>query len=122
MKRAFLTVITAIMAFAVPGPTFGQAQFSSDQRAKIKEYVYASHGAPVTIIDRPVVGAKLPASVPLTPVPNDWGRSATKFNFVLTPVPADWSPSGTTYRVSTGSNQVVIVEPSTRRVVEIVKQ
>ena len=123
MNRALLAGVSTIMALAVAGPAFAQArQLALEERAKIKQYVLTAIGDPVTIIERPMIGARLPASVPLNPVPTNWGRSAAKYNYVLTPVPTDWTPSsGTTYRVLKENNQVVLVEPSTREVVEIIK-
>jgi len=122
MNRALLAGFT-VLALATTGPAFAQSLLGPNERSKIKQYVLTTKGAPVTIVERPVVGAKLPASVPLTAVPNDWGRVATKFNFVLTPVPTDGPPSSaTTYRVVEDNNQVVLVNPSTREVVEIIKQ
>ena len=124
MNRALLAGVSTIMALAVAGPAFAQArQLPPEQHAKIKQYLLTAKDAPVTIIERPMIGARIPASVPLTPVPTDWGRSAAKYNYVLTPVPANWTPSsGTTYRVPTENNQVVLVEFSTREVVEIIKR
>ena len=112
MNRALLAGVSTIMALAVAGPAFAQArQLAAEQRAKIKQYVLTAKDAPVTIIERPMIGARLPDTVPLIPVPSDWGRSAAQYNYVLTPVPTDWTPSsGTTYRVLTENNQVVLVE------------
>jgi hypothetical protein len=120
MNRALLAGVAAIGLFSV-GETFAEAvKLAPEQRSKIQEYAFRTK-APVTITDRLVVGDKLPTTVSLTPVPTDWGGSVAKYGYVLTPVPTA-SPSGTTYDVTANNNQVVLVEPSTRDIVAIVKR
>ena len=118
--RALLAGVTAV-SLAVTGQAFAEpAKLAPEQRAKIQDYVFKTP-APVTITDRPVVGATLPPNVQLTPVPTYWGPSLAKYSYVLTPVPTV-SASGTTYNVAANNNQVVLVEPSTREIVGIIKQ
>src|SRR5262245_34296681 len=120
MNRALLAGVAAIGLFSV-GETFAETiELAPEQRSKIQEFAFRTN-APVTIADRPVVGNKLPPTVTLTPVPTDWGRSVAKYGYVLTPVPTV-SPSGTTYDVTANNNQIVLVEPSTREIVAIVKR
>jgi hypothetical protein len=104
MKRTLLAGVTALV-FAVSGQAFGQAtkvEIAPDQRTKIKQYVVKEKVAPVTITDRVAVGTKLPAAVQLKPVPSDWGPTITRYNYVY------------------HNNQVVLVDPSSREVVEII--
>ena len=57
---------------------------------------------PVVVKERVTVGATLPADVELLSVPADWGPSVTKYRYVY------------------HDNNVVLVEPSSRRVVRII--
>jgi hypothetical protein len=57
---------------------------------------------PAMIKDRVTVGATLPADVELIAVPNDWGSDVAKYRYVYT------------------DNHVVLVEPSSRRVVQVI--
>ncbi len=104
MKRALLAGATAL-ALVASGQAFAQAtkiELAPEQRTKIKQYVVTEKIAPVTISERVTVGAKLPATVQLRPVPTDWGPAVTRYNYVY------------------HNNQVVLVEPSSREVVEII--
>ena len=104
MKRILLAGVTAL-AFAISGQAFAQAtkiELAPDQRTKIKEYMVKEKVAPVTISERVTVGTKLPATVQLKPVPTDWGPTVSRYNYVY------------------HNNEVVLVDPSSREVVEII--
>lgn len=73
-----------------------------DQRLKIREYVVKQHVSPVTIRERVTVGATVPADVELMPVPAEWGVARGHRYFY-------WN------------DRVVLVEPSSRRVIEIIE-
>ena len=69
-----------------------------------RERLYLPRGgfpSPVTVKERIRVGAKLPADVELRAVPSDWGPSVTKYRYVYS------------------DNHVYFVEPSSRKVVQI---
>ena len=105
MKRILLAGVTAV-ALAASGQAFAQTatvEIAPEQRTKIKEYVVKEKVRPVTISERISVGATLPADVQLQTVPTAWGPSISKFRYVY------------------HDNNVVLVEPSSRRVVEIIK-
>ena len=70
-----------------------------EQRAVVKEYVTSHKVAPVKLKERLSVGATLPASVRLAPVPAEWGRAYGNYSYVYS------------------DSRVYFVEPSTRRVV-----
>jgi hypothetical protein len=72
-------------------------------RTTIKEYVVKEKIQPVTIQERVTVGAPLAASVELRPVPTDWGPTLTRYNYVY------------------HDNRVVLVEPTSRNVVQIIE-
>ena len=104
MKRVLLAGVTAL-ALTVSGQAFAQTatvEIAPDQRTKIKEYVVKEKVKPVTISERVTVGATLPANVELQSVPSTWGPSVSKFRYVY------------------HNNNVILVEPTSRKVVEII--
>jgi hypothetical protein len=105
MKRLLLAAVTAL-AIAGSDQAFAQAttvEIAPEQRTKMKEYVVKQKVAPVTgIRERVTVGATLPADVELRTVPSDWGPSVSRYRYVY------------------HDNNVVLVDPSSRRVVEVI--
>jgi hypothetical protein len=103
MKRALYAGITAA-ALLVGGQAIAQSvvEISPEQRATIKQYVVKEKVKPVTIRESVRVGATLPADVDLVAVPETWGPSFSKYRYVY------------------HNGDVVLVEPSSRRVVEII--
>jgi hypothetical protein len=77
-------------------------EIAPEQRTRIKEYVVKEKVKPVTVKERVSVGATLPADVELVAVPETWGPSVSKYRYVYS------------------DNHVVLVEPSSRRVVQII--
>jgi hypothetical protein len=77
-------------------------EIAPDQRTKIKQYVTTQKVAPTAVKEKITVGATLPADVRLQPVPTDWGPSVSKYQYVYT------------------DDHVVLVEPSTRKVVTVI--
>jgi hypothetical protein len=77
-------------------------EIAPEQRTRIKEYVVKEKVKPVTVKERVTVGATLPADVDLVAVPETWGPSVSKYRYVYS------------------DNHVVLVEPSSRRVVQII--
>jgi hypothetical protein len=57
---------------------------------------------PVTVKERVSVGATIPADVELVAVPENWGPSVSRYRYVYS------------------DNHVVLVEPSSRRIVQII--
>ncbi len=103
MKR---TIIAGVTALAVVGSSqvFAQAvsiELAPEQRTRIKEYVIKERVAPITVRERVTIGATLPADVELRAVPNDWGPSVSRYRYVY------------------HDDNVVLVDPSSRRVVHI---
>jgi hypothetical protein len=104
MKRSLLAGVAA-MSLLIGGQAIAQStsvEILPDQRARIKEYVVKEKVKPVTIKERVTVGAVLPADIQLVPVPSTWGPSLTKYQYVYS------------------DNHVVLVEPSSRKVIEII--
>jgi hypothetical protein len=104
MKRILLASATAL-AVVLGGQALAQSvavEIAPEQRTKIKEYVVKERVSPVTIQERVTVGATLPANVELRTVPSDWGPSVSRYRYVY------------------HDNRVVLVEPSSRQVVQII--
>ena len=101
MKRFMILAAAAFLSTAAFAQT-ATVEIAPDQRTKIKQYVTTQKIAPVTMKEKVTVGATLPTDVRLQPVPADWGPSVTKYHYVYS-----------------GDN-VVLVEPSTRKVVTVI--
>jgi hypothetical protein len=104
MKRYVLSTATAL-AIAFGAQAVAQSvtvEIAPEQRTRIKEYVVKEKVRPFVMKERVTVGATLPADVELQTVPADWGPSVTKYRYVY------------------HDNHVVLVEPSSRRVVQII--
>ncbi|CAM5195095.1 Nickel/cobalt transporter regulator OS=Bosea thiooxidans OX=53254 GN=SAMN05660750_00616 PE=4 SV=1 [Bosea thiooxidans] len=106
MKRSILGLVV-VSALGVSPAAFAQvgAQITIGQpeQTHIKEYVVKEKVKPTMIKEKVTVGATLPADVELHAAPTDWGPTVSKYRYVYT------------------DNHVVLVEPSSRRVVHIVE-
>jgi hypothetical protein len=100
MKRFMILATAAFLSSAALAQT-ATVEIAPEQRTKIKQYVTTQKVAPVTLKEKVTVGATLPSDVRLQPVPADWGPSVTQYQYVYT------------------DNHVVLVEPSTRKVVTV---
>jgi len=111
MKRTSLA--TAALLALLSAPAFAQTTvitpepgatvtIAPEQRTRIKEYVVQQRVRPARIQERIVVGATLPADVELSAVPNDWGPGITRYRYIY------WD------------DHVVLIEPSSRRVIQII--
>jgi len=105
MKK-MLIAGTAAMAILASGQILSAQtttiEIAPEQRTRIKEYVVKEKVKPVTVKERVSVGATLPADVELVAVPETWGPSVSKYRYVYS------------------DDHVVLVEPSSRRVVQII--
>ena len=111
--KMILAATTAVVLLATPAlsqtstpmtpPAASSAtiMLAPEQRAKIKQYVVQQKVKPVTVSERVAVGATLPADVELIAVPSDWGPEVTRYRFIYS------------------GDHVVLVDPSSRRVVQI---
>jgi hypothetical protein len=114
MKRTLIaalavTAITAGSALAqsttvtTTSPSAGATvTIAPEQRTKIKQYVVQQKVKPVTVKERITVGATLPADVELMAVPSDWGPDVARYRYVYS------------------GDHVMLVEPSSRRVVQVI--
>jgi hypothetical protein len=112
MKRTLIAVVGAI-AIIANSQTFAQTAVGpSDTDAAlvippaeqtiIKQYVVKEHVNPVTTKEQMSVGGTVSADVELSAVPSDWGPSMAKYRYLYT------------------DNKVVVVEPVSRKIVQIV--
>jgi hypothetical protein len=114
MKRTL--IVTAALAALTTTSVFAQSTtvtttspaagttvtIAPEQRTKIKQYVVQQKVKPVTVKEKIVVGATLPADVELMAVPSDWGPSFTRYRYIYS------------------DNHVALVDPGSRRVVQII--
>jgi len=83
---------------------FAQAVvIAPEQRTVIRDYVVKEKIRPHKLQSRVTVGATLPADVELAPVPQAWGPTFSSYRYVYT------------------GDDVVLVDPSTRRVVQVIE-
>jgi len=105
MKK-MLIAGTAAMAVLVSSQILSAqtttVEIAPEQRARIKEYVVREKVKPVTVKERVTVGSTLPADVELVAVPETWGPSVSRYRYIYS------------------DDHVVLVEPSSRRVVQII--
>jgi hypothetical protein len=104
MKRTAIAGATAL-ALMMSGQAMAQTvsiDLAPEQRTRIKEYVVKERVAPVTIRERVAVGATIPAGVELRAVPDTWGPSVSRYRYVY------------------HDDNVVLVDPSSRRVIEVI--
>jgi hypothetical protein len=102
MKRVLVAGITAMAVIAASQAIAQTVVINPEQRTRIKEYVVKERVNPVTIRERVSVGATLPADVELSAVPEVWG------------------PTFSPYRYVYSDNRVMLVEPSSRRVIQVI--
>ena len=104
MKR-FAVVAATALSVAFGAQALAQqiaVEVAPDTRTTIKEYVAKEKIRPVTVKERVTVGATLPTEVQLQPAPTAWGPSVSKYHYIYS------------------NNHVVLVEPSSRKVVQII--
>jgi hypothetical protein len=105
MRRTLIAGTAAVVVMAASQIAAAQTatvDISPQQRTEIKQYVVKEKVKPVTLKERVTVGATLPADVELAPVPQTWGPSVSKYRYVYS------------------DNHVMLVEPSSRKVVQVI--
>ena len=106
MKRSIIGLVAAsdlVASSADFAQVSAQITIGQPEQHSIKEYVVKEKVKPVMIKGNVPVGATLPTDVELLAVPSDWGANVSKFRYFYT------------------DNHVVLVEPSSRRIVHIVE-
>jgi hypothetical protein len=105
MNRTLLAGVTAA-SLMIAGAAIAQSvsvEISPEQRTRIKEYVVKEKVRPITLKERVIVGATVPADVNLVAVPQAWGPSVSRYHYVYS------------------GDRVVLVEPSSRKVIQIIE-
>ncbi|MEA2934002.1 MAG: hypothetical protein QOD74_648 [Variibacter sp.] len=115
MKRILLASVAVLLmsapAFAqttIVAPNTGLAPpavsvtIAPEARTRIRTYVTEQKVRPVTVRERLTMGAVLPPDVELVAVPADWGPGLASYRYVYT------------------NDHVVLVEPSSRRVIQVI--
>ena len=101
--RRVLMIGAAAMTLLAGGQAIAQTVIiEPEQRTRIREYVVKQHVNTVTVRERVTVGSTVPSDVELLPVPTEWGIARSNRYFY-------WN------------DRVVLVEPSGRRVIEIIE-
>src|SRR5690242_20309350 len=103
MKSFILGGAAAALMLAANVATAQTVVVSPEQRTVIREYVTKEHVRPHKLQSRVAVGATLPADVELAPVPETWGPTFHSYRYVYT------------------GDDVVLVDPSTRRVIQVIE-
>ena len=106
MKR-FAIVAAAVMlsgsGFAQSALAQAVVEIAPEQRTVIRQYVTTHKIAPARVKERVVIGATVPQEVELVAVPSEWGPSFTRYRYMYT-----------------GDN-VVLVDPGTRKVIQVIE-
>jgi hypothetical protein len=103
--RRTLFAVAAFAATAGVTPSYAQGvvlDLEPEQRTIIREYVVRQLPPAVIVPGGVRVGTVLPADVDVRPVPYNWGPDVRRYRYVY------WN------------DQVVFVEPGTRRVIDII--
>jgi hypothetical protein len=101
MKRFMILATAALISSAAFAQT-SVIQVAPEQRTKIKEYVVQKTIVPVRMSEKVVIGAAVPQDVALVSAPGDWG------------------PAYKDYRFFYSDDHVILVDPSTRKVIQII--
>jgi len=102
MQRLYLaTIVTA--SLLVSGQSFAQViTLQPEQRTVIREYV-ERESVPVIEIERDLtVGQSVPAEVELSTVPQQWGPGMSNYRYIYT------------------DDRVYLIEPSSRRIIQVI--
>jgi hypothetical protein len=103
MKRVVIATVAALLI----SPAFAATiQVTPEIQTQFKQYVIKQKVKPVTMQEKVVVGTALPATVMLEPVPD---------------VIVQTNPDFKTYEYAYVGNENVLVEPKTRKVIQVIE-
>lgn len=97
-----LVISTIAIALLAPHAMAQTIVVAPEQRTIIRDYVVKEKVRPYKLQSRVIVGSTLPADVELAPVPETWGPSFRSYRYIYT------------------GDDVVLVDPSDRRVVHVI--
>ncbi len=101
MKKLILAAAIAVAPVVVLAQTSTTTTITADQQSKVKTYVMKEKPASVKVTETVSVGTALPSSVTLRTLPSDVGV--------------------TQYRYAVVNDKTVLVEPSSRKIVQIIE-
>ena len=110
MKRVFVTAV-AVTAIFMGGQAVAQTVgvgpadtvvIAPEQRLVIKQYIVQERVNPVILQERVSVGSVLPADVELRSAPTAWGPAVSPYRYVYS------------------NDNVLLVEPGSRRIIQII--
>ena len=110
MKRVFIAALSATAIFA-GGEALAQTVgvgpadtviIAPEQRLVIKQYVVQEKVNPVILQERVAVGSVLPADVELRSAPTAWGPAVSPYRYVYS------------------NDNVLLVEPGSRRIIQVI--
>jgi hypothetical protein len=104
MKKLILTAAIAmapLVALAQTSTTTTTTTITTEQQSKVRAYVVKEKPASVKVTESVAVGTALPSSVTLQTLPSDVGV--------------------TQYRYAVVNDKTVLVEPSSRKIVQIIE-
>jgi Protein of unknown function (DUF1236) len=103
MKNAFIAAAVALGLFSAGHACAqGVIALAPEQRIQMKRYIAEQKVPPASIPDGVIVGAILRDTVELQTPPAEWGSTIAKYRYVF-------------YQ-----NHVVLVDPSSREIVQII--
>jgi hypothetical protein len=108
MKRALIAAVATILVGSQAlAQTVGVAPadavvIAPEQRMIIKQYVVQERVSPIILQERVAVGSVLPSDVELRSVPTAWGPAVSPYRYVYS------------------NDNVLLVEPGTRRIIQII--
>src|SRR5215475_7826883 len=100
MKR--FAIVAAAMLLSGSAMAQSVVEIAPEQRTVIRQYVTTHKIAPARVKERVVVGATIPQEVELVPVPNEWGPSFSRYRYMYT------------------GDDVVLVDPGSRKVIQVI--
>ena len=101
MKRFVILATAALISTAALAQT-AVIQVAPEHRAVIKQYVVTKKVAPVKMTEKVVIGAMIPQDVELVVAPSEWGDGYKDYRFIYT------------------DDRVILVDPGTRKVIQII--
>ena len=101
MKKLILAAVIAAAPVAVLAQTSTTTTITTDQQSKVKTYVMKEKPASAKVTETISIGTALPSSVTLHTLPSDVGV--------------------TQYRYAVVNDKTVLVEPSSRKIVQIIE-
>jgi hypothetical protein len=102
-SAAAIILLTTTLGYSATG---GSVEVNKQTQALFRQYLIQQQVKPVAIQENVVVGGTIPETVTLAPVPAPIVQTA---------------PSLATYQYVYAGDQIVLVDPSTRQIIQVLK-